>query len=90
MTEARIVGNASIKAAFRFYLDHQAELVAKYDGKVIAIKDGRILGAYDDHLQALRATSREHDPGTFLLQLVSEGTEAYTATFRSRVAAPAE
>ena len=38
-----------------------------------------VLGAYDDHLAALKATSRDHEVGTFLLQLVSPGDEAYTA-----------
>ena len=71
---------------FQFYLDNQSAMVEKYDGKVIAVKGGRILGAYDSYLDALTETAKSHKEGTFLLQRVSEGEKDYTATFHSRVA----
>ena len=71
---------------FQFYLDNQSAMVEKYDGKVIAVKGGRVLGAYDSYLVALTETAKEHEEGTFLLQRVSEGEKDYTATFHSRVA----
>lgn len=90
MPDTGIVGNERIADAFRYYLRNQADFVEKYDGKVVAIAGEVVLGAYDDHLAALKATSRDHEIGTFLLQLVSQGDEAYTASFRSRVALPAK
>ena len=71
---------------FQFYLDNQSAMVEKYDGKVIAVKGGRVLGAYDSYLDALTETAKSHEEGTFLLQRVSEGEKDYTATFHSRVA----
>lgn len=71
---------------FQFYLDNQNAMVEKFDGKVIAIKAGKVLGAYDSYLVALTETAKEHEEGTFLLQRVSEGEKDYTATFHSRVA----
>ena len=38
---------------FRFYLDHQADLVEKYNGKVIVIQGNNVLGAYDSHGEAI-------------------------------------
>ena len=71
---------------FNYYLENQEELVKKYNGKVIVIKDGVVLGAYDSDLEAIDATKINHTPGTFLMQLCAPGKESYTQTFHSRVA----
>ena len=73
---------------FRFYLTNQNDMVAKYDGRVVVIKNREVLGAYDSELAAYTETIKHHEEGTFLIQRVSEGEEAYTATFNSRVAFP--
>ncbi len=70
---------------FHWYIDHQSEMVKKYDGRVIAIKDKVVLGDYSDYGEAITATEKEHEPGTFILQLVSPGEEAYTVTIHSPV-----
>ena len=75
-----------LRDAFQFYLDHQDQIVAEYDGKVVAIKDGAVLGAYADELTAITETAKSHEPGTFLVQKVSPGREGYTRTFHSRLA----
>jgi hypothetical protein len=72
--------------AFDYYLAHQGELVEKYDGKFIAIKDDEVVGVYEDEAAALRETSKSFPLGTFLLQRVSPGDTAYSQTFYSRVA----
>ena len=77
--------NTSLEKEFDFYLQHQAELVSRYNGKVIVIKDGKVTGAYDDELEAVKQTSREHEIGTFLVQKCEAGTESYTQNFHSRV-----
>jgi outer membrane lipoprotein-sorting protein len=70
---------------FRFYIEHQDEMVEKYDGKTIVIKDGVVLGAYDSELAAVTETKLSHELGTFLVQRVSPGDAAYSQTFHSRV-----
>ena len=70
---------------FQFYLNNQAELVKQYDGRVIVIKGGRVLGDYDSDAIAISVTRESHELGTFLVQHVSAGDEAYTQTFHSRV-----
>ena len=76
----------TLEKEFRFYIDHQEEMVKQYDGKVIVLKEGLVLGAYDDELTAVTETKKTHALGTFLVQRVSPGDAAYTQTFHSRVA----
>lgn len=80
--------STALQKEFEFYLAHQAEMVAKYDGKVIVIKNVDVLGAYDDELTAVTETQKTHELGTFLVQRVSEGNAAYSQTFHSRVVFP--
>ena len=70
---------------FQFYLDNQDELVHQYEGRIIVIKEGQVLGDYDSDAAAISATRKAHQLGTFLVQRVSAGQEAYTQTFHSRV-----
>ena len=60
----------------------------KYDGKVIVLKNHEVLGTYDTELDAIVETRKEHEPGTFMVQKVSEGEEDYTVTIHSPVFPP--
>ena len=77
--------NKPLQDEFQFYLDHQDEMVEKYDGKYIVIKGGEVLGSYDDELVAISETQESHELGTFLVQKVSQGSSDYTQAFHSRV-----
>lgn len=75
-----------LKKEFDYYLAHQAEMVEKYNGKFVVIKDGNVLGAYDNELTAIAESQKAgHKAGTFLVQFVSPGDTAYKQTFHSRV-----
>lgn len=78
--------STSLEKEFKYYLNHQDELVKKYNGKFIVIKDSHILGVYDTELEALEKTSKENELGTFLIQKCAPGSDNYTQTFHSRVA----
>jgi len=75
-----------LKKEFDYYLEHQEELVEKYNGKFIVIKDQQVIGSYDEELSAIRETQKKHQTGTFLVQHVTPGDGAYSQTFHSRVA----
>ena len=77
--------NTQLKAEFEYYIAHQDEFVKKYDGKFVVIKDEMVLGAFDDELTAITITQKAHKVGTFLVQKVSAGTDAYSQRFHSRV-----
>ena len=71
---------------FKYYLDNQADLVAKYHGKFVVIREDQVVGAYADEVEAVMETSKKFELGTFLVQKVEPGSESYTQTFHSRVA----
>ena len=77
-----------MKRELEFYLDHQAEMVGKYDGRVIVLKNNQVIGDYGSSPEAVAATSEKHPLGTFLVQRVSEGNKDYTQRILSRVRAP--
>jgi uncharacterized protein YneR len=63
-----------------FFKQNQAELYEKYGGKVLVIKDSKVLGVYEDPMQAYDAAKQDNEPGTFMIQPCDEGPEAYTVT----------
>ena len=77
--------SSPLQKEFDFYLANQADMVEKYDGKYIVIKDETVVGEYDDELTAVTETQKSHQLGTFLVQKVSEGDAEYSQTFHSRV-----
>ena len=75
-----------LEKEFKYYIDHLAELVEKYNGKFIVIKDCKVIGAFDSELEAINMTSEQYELGTFLVQKCEPGSESYTQTYHSRVA----
>lgn len=75
-----------LEAEFEFYLKNQTDFVEKYNGKVIVLKDQKVLGVFDDETEAIKETQKTHELGTFLVQKVEPGSKSYTQTFHSRVA----
>ncbi len=74
-----------LEKEFQYYLDHQIELVEKYNGKVLVIIGEDVVGVYDTELQAYFDSVIKYEPGTFLIQKCTPGDESYTQTFHSRV-----
>jgi hypothetical protein len=75
-----------LEKEFEFYLENQTELVKKYQGKFLVIKDRTVIGAFDTEIEAIESASSQHELGTFLVQICEPGPESYTQTFHSRVA----
>ncbi len=70
---------------FEYYTTHQKELVAKYEGKFVVIKNQQVIGSYDSEIEAYEGAQKDNELGTFLIQRVEPGAENYTQTFYSRV-----
>ena len=75
----------TLEREFRYYLEHQPELVAKYNGKVIAIGGCEVLGEFDSEAAAVAEVSKSRALGSFIVQRVGPGDSAYSQTFHSRV-----
>lgn len=81
---------SNLKPEFEWYLAHKAELLKKFNGKFVVIKNCKVIGAYDAELEAVQKTRESEELGTFLVQKVEPGDAAYTQTFNSRVSFAAE
>ncbi|MBO4327973.1 MAG: hypothetical protein J5831_01020 [Bacteroidales bacterium] len=70
---------------FKFYLDNQASILAEYGGKFVVIVGDEVVGAFDTMAEAYYDSAKKYEPGTFLIQHCTEGEDAYTQSFTSRV-----
>ena len=73
-----------LEKEFKYYLDHQNELVKKYNNRFLVIVNGNVVGDYDSVEQALFESAKKYEVGTFLIQKCTEGSKSYTQTFHSR------
>lgn len=72
-----------LRDEFQFFIANQDALVRDYPGRVVVIKDGQVVGDYDDELDACLDARRRFEPGTFLVQACEPGPSAYTVTISS-------
>lgn len=63
-----------------FFIANQDDLVRKFGGKTLVLKDAMVAGAYSSPLEAYLHASKEFEPGTFMIQRCEPGPEAYTVT----------
>ncbi|HEY3307228.1 MAG TPA: hypothetical protein VGJ93_02120 [Desulfuromonadaceae bacterium] len=70
---------------FNYFIEHQEELVKEHSGKVVVIRDCKVIGVYDSEIEAVNETKKVYAVGTFLVQTCKSGKESYTQTFHSRV-----
>jgi len=75
----------SLKDEFDFYLKNQEELVSKYKGRFVVIKNQEVIGNYHNQVEAINETSKNHELGTFIVQQCLPGSSNYTQTYHSRV-----
>lgn len=76
---------SDLKKEFEYYVEHQQELVGKYRGKYLIIKDQEVVGVYDTEMEAYIDGNKKYKAGEFLLQPCLPGEENYSQTFYSRV-----
>ena len=72
-----------LEKEFKYYIGNQDELVKKYKGKVIVIKNEKVIGVYDSEVEAVQETSKKEPLRTFLVQRCTPGEEDYTVTLHS-------
>lgn len=77
MIEITLV-NPIVHRQFEYYLSHQAELVEKYNGKVLVIANQAVVGVYDSEDDAYWDAIEKYQLGTFCIQLCTPGRKAYT------------
>ena len=66
------------------YKERQHTFAAKHNGKIIALKDGEVLGEYPTKTDALEDMQRRSlAPGEFMIIKCTPGDEEYTARIRT-------
>ena len=73
-----------LKKEFDFFVKNQNDLVAKYNGKVLAIQGDSIIGVYDNISDAYTSIKNENKLGSTMIQRCIPGPEAYTATITTQ------
>ena len=73
-----------IEKEFRYYLENQDELVSKYNGKYIVIKDNKVVETFKTEEEAFFDSIGKYEAGTFMIQKCTPGNKDYTQTFHSR------
>jgi hypothetical protein len=76
----------SLEKEFQYYIDSQDDLVKKYHGRYIVIKDQAVIGDYGSEIEAIEETLKKYKPGTFIVQKCEPGSDGYTQTYHSRTA----
>ena len=74
---------ADLEKEFEYYRANKADFLAKYEGKFIVIKGHEVLGTFDEQLEAINETRKNHELGTFLVHQVTKDDDV--AFFYSRV-----
>jgi len=73
-----------MQTQLEMYIHQQNMLVAEYKGKIIALKDGKVLGEYSTRTDALEDMQRRHlAPDEFMIIKCTPGDEEYTARFHT-------
>lgn len=75
-----------LRDLFEYYLENQNDIVEKYNGKCIVIKDYAVVGAFNTEEEAYFDSLEKYEQGTFIIQKCSPGEKDYTQMFHSRVA----
>lgn len=65
---------------FDYYVEHQSELVKKYNGEYVVIVGQEVVGHFKTLDEAFNFANKKYQPGEFLLHQVGEGSENYTTT----------
>lgn len=75
----------TLQNEMKYFIQHQTELVEKYNGKYIVIVGNSVIGSFDRINEAYIESLKKYEPGTFFIQQCIPGKEAYSQTFNSRV-----
>lgn len=69
---------------FKYFVEHRDELFKEFPHQFIVIKNGKVIGSYDDQVSAFTETTRVEEPGTFIVQYSSPEV-VDTQIFHTRV-----
>ena len=68
---------------FEWFVENYDEIYKKYGHAIISIKNKKVLGAYPSFREAVDATEKNEELGTFIVQECNGDPSAYTGHIAS-------
>jgi hypothetical protein len=79
------------KSQLDMYIEHQREFLKDYEGQIIAVKNGEVMGVYSSKTEAFDTMIKQYTPGDFIIIKCTKDDKEYTRRFHSRaIFGPAE
>jgi len=72
-----------LEKEFQYFIDHQDELVKKYNGRVLVIYGEKVVADFEDIGKAYEYAAKNLPAGQYQLQECLPGVDAYTQHFYS-------
>ncbi len=70
---------------FEFFIQNQDQLVRRYEGQYIVIKNQEVIGSYPSEWKAYTEAIKTHTLGTFLIQKCEPGPSAYMVRLHPQI-----
>ncbi len=70
-----------LEKEFQYFVDNQSDLFKQFPDQYLVIKDQKVIGIYDNGIDAYFETQEEHEMGSFLIQYCSLNQETFTQNF---------
>jgi hypothetical protein len=70
-----------LEKELQYFVDNQTELFKQFPEQYLVIKDQKVIGIYDNGIDAYFETQEEHELGSFLIQFCSLSQEIFTQNF---------
>jgi len=77
-----------LEKEFKYFIDNQTDLFKQFPYQYLAIKDLKVIGVYDNKIDAYFQTQEEHELDSFLILFCSLNQEMFTqnSTLNSMIA----
>lgn len=75
---------ALLSKDFHYFLDNYENLISKYEGRTLVIKDLAVVGDFENFRAAYSWAMTNFIPGTFLIQLCSRDKSSYILKVHNR------
>ena len=75
----------NLRDLLQYYLDHQKELMGKYQGRYIVITKDGVGGDFENERDAYFTAEQKYGLGTFIVQLCAAENESNSQHFMSLV-----
>ena len=66
-----------------YFIANQERLLREYEGQTLVLRGEEVVSAHPNILEAYLDAKTKYEPGTFMIQPCTAGSDAYTVTITS-------